>query len=32
MTWLYLFHFVFLAALLGSTVWLILLARVHDRD
>lgn len=32
MTWLYLAHFVFLAALLGSAAWLILLARVHDRD
>lgn len=32
MTWLYLSHFVFLAVLLASSVWLILLARVHDRD
>jgi hypothetical protein len=32
MTWLYLFHFVFLAVLLASAAWLILLARVHDRD
>ena len=32
MTWLYLLHFVFLAALLASTVWLVVLARVHDRD
>jgi hypothetical protein len=32
MTALYLAHFFFLAALVGSACWLILLARVHDRD
>jgi hypothetical protein len=32
MKWLYLSHFVFLAVLLASTVGLIMLARVHDRD
>jgi hypothetical protein len=30
--WLYVGHFVFLAALLASAGWLLLLARVHDRD
>lgn len=32
MTWLYLAHFIFLAALLASVGWLFFLARVHDRD
>jgi hypothetical protein len=31
-TWLYLAHFVFLAALAASVGWLVFLARVHDRD
>jgi hypothetical protein len=32
MTGLYLAHFLLLAVLLGAACWLILLARVHDRD
>lgn len=32
MTWLYLLHFVFLLALVGSVAGLTWLARVHDRD
>ena len=32
MTWLYLAHFVFLAALIASAAWLFVLARVNDRD
>jgi hypothetical protein len=31
-TWLYWFHFLFLAALVASVVSLAWLARVHDRD
>jgi hypothetical protein len=31
-TWLYLAHFVFLAALAASVGWLVFLARVHDRE
>jgi hypothetical protein len=31
-TWLYWLHFVFAAALAGSVVSLVWLARVHDRD
>jgi hypothetical protein len=31
-TLLYWLHFVFLAALAASAAWLIVLARVHDRD
>jgi hypothetical protein len=32
MTWLYLAHFIFLAALIAAAGWLFLLARVHDRE
>ena len=32
MKWLYFAHFVFLAALIASAVWLFVLARVHDRE
>jgi hypothetical protein len=31
-TWLYLFHFVFVAMLVASVLGLTWLARVHDRD
>jgi hypothetical protein len=32
MTWLYLLHFVFLAALVSTLGWLVYLARVSDHD
>jgi len=32
MSWLYWSHFVFLTAMAGAAVWLIFLARVHDRE
>ena len=32
MKWLYLAHFIFLAALIASAAWLFVLARVHDRE
>jgi hypothetical protein len=30
--WLYLGHFIFLAALIASALWLLFLARVHDGE
>ena len=32
MTWLYLLHFVFLAALVSALGWLMYLARIYDHE